>query len=445
MPIQQIRGRHMIEWLPTQRRALGAVGSMKYSGILFCGGFGVGKSRFLGEVALELSMNYPGTEFLFWRKTRASIKDTTYRIFLEKIIPPWMIRKHNRSALMIIDRFGSRYDFLGLDRITRKGSYWGDACLIDEAIELEEAEVRMIEGRLRSKNLPRPQLISVTNPGAPGSFWHKEYVEKAGLDKTIRYFSATSFENINNPPAYFERLEKWKGTQYYDRYVLAKWRGFEGIVWSTFDPHLHVIDPFEIPKNWRKTISVDFGYDNPAVILWVAEDPLSGKRYVYRQFYKTRTLVRYLTKIVNGLMEKAEERYDEVWCDHEAEARAQFDEDLAGGLRTRPARKEVLPGLQAVELAFRGHRGLYIFNDSWCEKDGYWYGLMEKDPLLAEQGKPTCLQEEIPRYKFGKNDAPIKEFDHGADALRYDIYSEDCERKGVGLGEISARLGPSRQ
>ena len=420
--------------------------SMTCPNIMFCGGFGNGKSRFAGEIGFQLGCQIPGLEVGYWRKTRSSIEDTTYRLFVENVVPEEYIKYQNKSKLTTIIKPTSmgggnaRFDFLGMDRVTRKGSYWFDIIIIDESIEFTEDELKMMEGRLRGKHIPKPLMIYLTNPGAPGSYQHKLFVQNDELpidkrDKDFAYFCATSFENIHNPTAYFDRLKKWIGTQYYDRYVLGLWKAFRGTIFEQFDPKVHVVPPFPIPSNWPKWLSVDFGYDHPLVMLWIAQDPGTGRQYVYRQFYKTHTLVKDACASGKKVTDACKETLEDITADHDAENRAQFELYWQA---TRAAIKDVKPGLQAVQELllpqYDGKPGLYIFDDAWAERDGFWYGNYDPDPVLKEKSLPQNLQEEIPRYMWGKDDKPVKEFDHAVDSTRYHVFTQKTGMlKGGGL------------
>jgi phage terminase large subunit len=60
-------------------------------------------------------------------------------------------------------------------------------------------------------------------------------------------------------------------------------------------------------------------------------------------------------------------------------------------------------------------------------------GLVERDQSLADSGRPTCTAEEIPGYVWavkpgngaGLKEEPVKQNDHGCDALRYMCAARD--------------------
>jgi len=435
-----INGQYAITYLPTQQKAIDCIGAMKTPNIMYNSGFGSGKTLMVGEAAEQLLLQYDEVKIGIFRKTRTSIKDTTYKVFINEVLPPEYIANLNKTDLDITLINKSNIHFFGIDNFERKGSLQFDAIFTDEATELEEEDHIMLNGRLRGTVIPMPMKIDVCNPGAPGSYLHKLYVQNDEKhielqDKDFKYFTCTSFENIHNPKSFFERLKKWIGTQYYDRYVLGMWKAFRGNVLEQFDPKVHVIPPFPIPSNWPKWLSVDFGYDHPLVMLWIAQDPGTGRQYVYRQFYKTHTLVKDACASGKKVTDACKETLEDITADHDAENRAQFELYWQA---TRAAIKDVKPGLQAVQELllpqYDGKPGLYIFDDAWAERDGFWYGNYDPDPVLKEKSLPQNLQEEIPRYMWGKDDKPVKEFDHAVDSTRYHVFTQKTGMlKGGGL------------
>lgn len=481
-----INGKYDFEYLPTGLKVLQAVNDF-IPNILFVGGFGCGKTRQLSEIGWNLGFKYKKLSVGHFRKTRVSIKDTAYKDFLADIVPPEYIVNHNKSNLEIIIGGGSQYFFYGIDKFNRKGSYKFDIIIVHEAIELEMDDIIMLQGRLRGKVIPVPLFMLETNAGYPKSPLHnlfivnenkkklpaeeigvynKKYILGRAYKKTKDYqriedkiknqgfrdpdyvsYTADSYENYHNPDSYFDRLDKWKGTQYHNRFVLAQWTAFEGLVYTMFNIDIHVIKPFAIPESWKKYIVIDFGFEHPLFIGWIAEDPITGIEYLYRQFYMTRQLIRNATKRCKKITEDAGEEIEEAIGDHDAEGRAQFEEDW---IEVEPAIKTVNEGIQDVaesllERSTDKKRGFYIFDNDWSGEPGYNYGLIEEDPILVERNEPTCVQEEFPIYLWGKDDKPIKKCDHGLDGIRYGrhtIRKRDLEMTTTGISE-SGR--PSRR
>jgi hypothetical protein len=117
----------------------------------------------------------------------------------------------------------------------------------------------------------------------------------------------------------------------------------EGQVYDGFDPDIHVIDRFDIPKQWTRYRAIDFGYTNPFVCQWWAQDH-DGRLYLYREIYMTRRTVKVHSEQIHRL--SAGETYAFTVSDHDAEDRATLAEN---GIYTTAAVKDISPGIQAVE------------------------------------------------------------------------------------------------
>ncbi|CAK0774954.1 phage terminase large subunit [Gammaproteobacteria bacterium] len=185
-------------------------------------------------------------------------------MFTEKVMVDDYVADWKKGTLEVVLINASLIQFFGIDNFERKASMEFDVILVEESTELEEEDHVMLQGRLRGTVAPLPMKIDVCNPGAPGSYLHKTYVEKNGhadQDKDFAYFQTNSYENVHNPKSFFDRLKKWIGTQYYARYVLGQWKAFRGSVYETYDPAVHICAPFEIPDYWEKFVGIDFGLD----------------------------------------------------------------------------------------------------------------------------------------------------------------------------------------
>ena len=122
-----------------------------------------------------------------------------------------------------------------------------------------------------------------------------------------------------------------------------------------------------------------------------------------------------------------------IITDHDAEDRKTFERET--GKRTTAARKEVSPGIQALQQrlapAGDGHPRIFFMRDS----------LVELDEELRDAGLPTCTEEEFDSYIWDnrltvKKEQPVKENDHGMDMTRYTVAQFDLKAQ-------KAKTGPS--
>jgi hypothetical protein len=235
------------------------------------------------------------------------------------------------------------------------------------------------------------------------------------------YFSKAE-DNPHNPSDYIETLASLTG-------VLGKrlrdgqWVQAEGAVYDTFSDAVHVIEPFAIPSDWRRFRVVDFGFSNPFVCQWWAVDP-DGRMYLYREIYMTQRTVKVHSGQIKDL--SRDETVETTIADHDAEDRATM---LENGIVTIAAKKDISPGIQAVQERLKmqadGKPRLFLFRTA----------LVEEDQRLVNAKRPTCTIQEIPGYVWPKTadgrpvkEAPVKENDHGCDALRYGVVYLDGQQ-----------------
>lgn len=431
--------------------------SDRSSEVLLSGPAGTGKTMALLTKLFLAAEKYPRMRGLICRKTRASLTEAALVTWEEKILP------EGHSALIGPTR-GHRttYQFPngsvivvgGMDKAQKIMSTEYDLIYVQEAIELTEHDWESLTTRLRNNVMPYQQIFADTNPDRP-THWLKK---RCDVGRTRIYdtrhednpgiFDQRTGRLTSTGEDYLKKLEALSGPRKL-RLRHGRWVQSDGVVYDGWDPAVHVIDPFEIPKDWKRLYSIDFGFTNPFACLWLAEDP-DGRLYLYREIYKTRTMVRDHAREILWLsgawnpqtmradwdQPRAEPRPWRIISDHDSGDRATIEDAL--GIETEPADKAVSPGIQAVALRLRpdtdndGRPRLFVFSAS----------LVKPDPLLVDAKKPTRLAEEFDGYVWNPSgkDEPLKNDDHALDALRYAVVATDGRPEL--LGPDAVRVGP---
>lgn len=416
----------------------------RYKGdeILLSGPAGTGKSRAALEKLMVAALKYAGMRGLMVRKTAVSIASTAMVTWREhvatELIQAGQVKWFGGSAQEQAGyrfRNGSFIAVAGMDKATKVMSSEYDMIYIQEATELTEDDWEMLSTRLRNGVMPYQQIIADANPNVP-YHWLKQRCDKGQclIVNTKHTDNPTLYVNGEltvKGAAYMRKLESLTGVR---RLRLEKglWVAAEGLVYEEFDPTVHLIDRFEIPKEWDRYWVVDFGFTNPFVCQWWAEDP-DGRMYLYREVYMTKRLVedhaKQILKCVisqNGPRKGQwkEPRPVRILTDHDAEDRATLEKHLDMG--TSAAYKSVSDGIQAAQSRFKimddGRPRIFLMRDS----------LVERDPSLVEAKKPFCTEQEIEGYVWPpskpdreENEAPVKLNDHGMDCMRYVIADRD--------------------
>ena len=405
--------------------------------ILLSGPAGTGKSRAALQKLHMQALKYPGMRGVILRKTMVSLGSTGLVTWREKVVPEAIVNGTVRwyggsqqEAAAYQYANGSTIVVGGLDKPEKIMSSEYDVAFVQEAIELTVTDWESITTRLRNGRLPYQQLIADTNPSTP-THWLKQRCDQGvTLMLESRHEDNPTLVNLDGSLTergadYLSKLDALTGVRY-QRLRRGLWVAAEGLIYEEYDPLVHLIDRFKIPDTWARYWAIDFGYTNPQVIQCWAEDP-DGRLYLYREIYRTRRTVDQHAADILAQVRPAgqwtEPRPRAIICDHDAEGRAVLEREL--GMSTIPAHKTVTDGIQAVQARLRpagdGRPRLFLMRD--C--------VVTRDPELAEAKKPSSTAEEIVGYVWdtgaGKaiKEQPLKENDHGADALRYLVAYRD--------------------
>lgn len=186
----------------------------------------------------------------------------------------------------------------------------------------------------------------------------------------------------------------------------------EGLVYPEFDQSVHVIDPFDVPKEWQTNISIDPGLTNPTSCHFYAVD-FDGNIYVVAEHFKAGQNVDYHVK-------KIFEIADEIGWKRDAKGRLTALIDSAANQRTLASQKSV------AELFCE--KGILVNTN--VNKD--LYSGIQRIKSLFEQRPPkiyifkNCVNliRELKSYWWGDNDRPKKTDDHALDELRYFVMTQ---------------------
>jgi len=398
--------------------------------VLLCGPAGTGKSRAIVEYIMWFCDEFPRARVAVVRKTRKSLTESWMTSFEN------VLRENSLDRAILAEPLDGgpspshrdRYEFKsgstivlgGMDNPTRLYSTEFDLVYVNEATELTEHEWESLHRSLRNNRASYQQLLGDCNPDAP-THWLNV---RCNAGKTTRIESRHS-DNPSIKPEYIERLRALSGVRRARLYE-GRWAAADGIVYENFDRAFHVIKPFDIPADWTRYRSIDFGLVHPFVCQWWAEDG-DGRLYLYRQWVKTGwTVARNGRKIVELT---GDERIEATITDHDAEDRATLMEAV-GIASTLADKQDKRAGIDAVTERLRkrddGRARLYVFDGS----------LVEPDPALIERHHPVDLVSEIDGYVWkpgGKKEEPIDLLNDSCDAMRYMVMHLDA-RPAIVLG-----------
>lgn len=194
----------------------------------------------------------------------------------------------------------------------------------------------------------------------------------------------------------------------------GKFVGNGGMVYNEFDENIHVIEPFEVPREWYDNISIDPGLNNPLSAHWYAVD-YDGNIYCIREHYEAGRDILYHSRKIKEICQELGWKFNNKNMIYALIDSAATQKTLASqksvvdifyenGILANPnVDKNLFAGINRVKSYLRSADGkarLFIFKN--C----------------------VNLIREIKGYFWNTDDRPLKKDDHALDELRYYIMSK---------------------
>jgi len=425
----------------------------------------------------------PGIKIALTRLEARSMESTTLEEF-KKFVPGEFLAANWAESKQILSGPKVRCDdgvvrqsklhvFGWLDPARHLSAEFGSIA-IDQAEQLDRRHYTFAQTRLRQNDpwinaraeklgLAARQMSLACNPEDSEHWIAQDFdpdrgmrVERDAEGRALYEVILSSFHDNEQhlPPDYHLRLESLKGTPYYDRLVLGKWARAEGLVFPMYDPSRHLKTEAAAwskwnnypPPNWARYRGIDFGYRNPFVCLWVAENPETGRRHVYREWSMSERLVEdhaeqilkleaaelHALRSAPALSGDPEQAFElrpylnelnvvASYADHDAEDAATL---ARHGVYTTPARKDIGACIRAIASAL--NRDMLVIEPGL---------LVTEDPLAVAQRQPSSLPRELAKLQWQKlaenrrnqsddpKERPVDAANHRIDALGYSRHS----------------------
>lgn len=355
---------------------------------------------------------------------KSEILDTVWWLS-KRNFPRAIILRHpvNRSAPGWVLEFKSYEQGIGSMKAESIGGYWCNE-------EIPYHLLTEIQGRCRDYSSPgwadfTP--IECKDPEWPSTY---EQCQSGEGPEGWTFYHLNTSCNHAVAPGGKETVAQWHA-----RYIktipedlremrtIGKFAILQGAVYKEFRARTHVVEPFDIPRHWKKWRAIDFGYNDPFCCLWFALGP-DNVIYVYDEHYEGQRLLSYhAKKIKEREWDDSQPWFGSTYADHDRQDRAEL---AAMGIATVPAYKDnIRHGIEMVATRMiPGAKGptLKIFKDR-CPN----------------------LVRELPAYKWkvgtekqNAKDEPYDVNNHACDALRYGCASHDLRNGAKGVKGIRA-------
>jgi len=219
----------------------------------------------------------------------------------------------------------------------------------------------------------------------------------------------SSFQNKYLDPDFQTRIGRGKPDWWVKRYIYGSFEYSEGLVYPMFAEN--IVEPFEIPANWKRMFGVDFGLRDPTVMLGVAIDPIKGIAYVYDEHYEAEKPVNHHAQIMLNMLKKVPPGMinGQIVADPAGKARrgtngkSYFGHYSEYGLWFREAINNIESGIMKVFTYFSMDKLKIMSNCVYTIKEGREY--------KYQDGKIDLEKN--------RGESPIDSNNHAMDVLRY--------------------------
>ena len=365
--------------------------------------------------------NYDGQNFIMAGKTISSFKRNVLqnlKLMLTSRGYHWIYHiSGNFPNMLEVSRNGRTnyfYIFGGKDEgsqdlvqgITAAGAFFDEVALMPESFVNQATARCSVEGATWWFNC---------NPSGPMHWFKLEWIDKR-IKKRLLYLHFTMDDNLSLSEKVKEKYRAMYAGVFYLRYIKGLWAVAEGLIYTMLtDDNLYTDQerPVALKNTAMKAITVDYGTTNPCVFLEVWDD---GQTIWIEQEYRWDSRSEEARRSANP------QRTDAQYADDMTEfmgmepqnqcmvvvdpSAASFITELRSrGLYVKPANNEVADGIRVVG-SLLAKRNIRINKDN-CK------GLISEMQSYVWDDKAAERGEE----------KPVKQKDHGPDALRYYCYT----------------------
>lgn len=298
--------------------------------VLYGGSAGSGKSFALLADPMRYFSN-PAFSGLLLRRTNDELRELVYKS--QELYPraypgakwqekksQWTFPSGARLWMTYLERDedvmryqGQSFSYIAVDELTQYATQYAWSYL---------------KSRLRTTDPDLPIFLRATsNPGGPGHQWVKKaFVDPAPAGKAFEATDIETGEVLRYPDSHEKAGQSLFSRRFipallkdnpylaedgaYEANLLSlpehqrrqllegDWGVAEGAAFSEFRIDTHVVEPFDIPDNWRRFRSADYGFSSFSAVHWYAIDPSFDTLIVYRELYVSKHTGRDLGRAV---------------------------------------------------------------------------------------------------------------------------------------------------
>jgi hypothetical protein len=310
------------------------------------------------------------------------------------------------------DYLSKQYTHLGLDEGYQFEEFQFDE--LDNRVRSADPVLRLfLRSRIMSNPAPGWLKERFVTPERKGNVIHRQKVldpEKGTHSYRTRLFLPARLDD--NPDKAFVTQYKLrllsKPSHMRARYLYGDWDSVEGGFFEDdYNPGVHIIDAFKIPRDWPKFRSMDWGFKTQGVVGWFAIDPDENLYQFYEFNFRLMRDVEVAKRIVEiekrfGFWNKKEHKSrltgvadTQLWEERGDSGKSKAAAFASEGVYWQPADKASLSrNAERITERLRDYDktkppGLMVFRD--CRKTAEMFagiGVDENDSAVPDKNSP---------------------------------------------------------
>ena len=402
------------------------------------GGNGSGKSEAAAQKTarhvLELPPPRPLCPFWIVAGTKEQVGKVAWIEKLRRIIPEqeilarawdnagrqWpsaIVLRHpeNRSRPGWVLEFKSYEQGIGGFKGESIGGYWCN----------EEVPYPLVlEIQARCREYASPGWADFT-PVESKADWKDKYQEPPN---GWRFYHLNSMLNSTLPEGFIEGYLQTLPEDMRDMRQFGDFTSFYGQIFKEFSKSVHVRDfsdpdvqtelglwrklPY-VPHDWYKIQGIDFGFNTPTAVLWVARDR-DRRYYVYDEHYKTQWMVHQHAEAMNAReWDETDPHYGPRYCEHGPLVQREYGRH---GITMTNAIKSPNEGIELLR------RLMLVQNDG---RPRIYFSHHCKAVIKELQN----MRWHVAKADKNAKDEEVDKDNHAVDALRYALISDDLRSR----------------
>ncbi|MCL2739664.1 MAG: phage terminase large subunit [Oscillospiraceae bacterium] len=256
------------------------------------GARGGGKSWAMRRKFVLLALAYENLKLLLLRRTLTELRENHTLALMAELGD---VAKYTERERAFVFPNGSRLKLGYCDSETDVLQYQGqeyDVIGLEEATHFTEYQRNFLTTCNRSTRKDfKPRMYYTSNPGGVGHAWFKRLFidkryENGEQPEDFHFIAAKVYDNpalMQNNPEYLQNLKNLP-PQMRRAHLDGDWDVYQGQFFPEFSRERHVCKPFEIPSEWERFRSLDYGMDCTACYWWAIDGDRNA--YIYREFYE---------------------------------------------------------------------------------------------------------------------------------------------------------------